>query len=181
MERKGKRAIMGRSVHNQRIERLWRDVKRGVLLLFKNLFNEMHEHGILQDDNDAHMWLLHFVFVPIIQSKLDLFMEQYNRHTLRTEHNKTPMQLYVSGQLKTNKQNPETIGAQASNYDTQLDESESDENTERGALSRVNTDIPCPFTPDQVAIIHQEIKPLETASIGWDKYVESIELIHNRF
>ena len=60
----------GKSTHNQRIERLWRDVFSGCLSLFHEIFYFLEsEHG-LDPDNDHHLWCLHFVFLPIINRHL---------------------------------------------------------------------------------------------------------------
>ena len=39
--------VTGKSTHNQRIERLWRDVYEGVLSYFYNLFYFMEDEGYL--------------------------------------------------------------------------------------------------------------------------------------
>lgn len=57
IERKGTgrgSALVGRSVHNQGIERMWRDVFADVLHLFHDLFTAMEDIGILSimDDID---------------------------------------------------------------------------------------------------------------------------------
>ena len=56
-----------------RIERLWRDVYQAV-------FRSLKTVGLLDPDNE-----------------LDLFTEAWNNHKLSTEHNKTPMQLFIIG------------------------------------------------------------------------------------
>ncbi|CAL8235936.1 unnamed protein product [Boreogadus saida] len=45
--------ITGRSVHNQRIERLWRDVYTQVLDLFHTLFHEMEASWMLNPDSES--------------------------------------------------------------------------------------------------------------------------------
>uniref|UniRef100_A0A1X7TV99 Integrase core domain-containing protein n=1 Tax=Amphimedon queenslandica TaxID=400682 RepID=A0A1X7TV99_AMPQE len=49
--------IFGRSVHNQRIERPWRDVFQGCLTGFYSVFYEMEEPCILDIDNELHLFV----------------------------------------------------------------------------------------------------------------------------
>ncbi len=90
-------AITGRSLHNQRIERLWVDVYQGVLKSFYTLFYSMEDHGILDPDDELDLWCLHFVFVKKINDALSRWIEGWIRHPLRTEHNHSPLQLWISG------------------------------------------------------------------------------------
>ena len=62
--------ITGSSVHNQRIERLWRDVFQRVTGSFYKLFYRMEELGILDPLNNSHLYCLHYVFLPQIQRAL---------------------------------------------------------------------------------------------------------------
>ena len=91
--------IVGRSVHNQRIERLWRDVFQGVLKLYYGLFYHLESTGALDPDNDVHLFCLHYVYVPRISRHLDEWMDAWNMHPLRTEQNHTPLQLWTRGLL----------------------------------------------------------------------------------
>ena len=91
--------IAGRSVHNQRIERLWRDLFAGCIYLFYNLFYSMEDDGLLDPSNELHIFALHYVFIPRINRNLDAFVAGHSRTPLRTEHGKTPLQLWVRGVL----------------------------------------------------------------------------------
>ena len=57
----------------------------------------MEDQGILQIDNELHLQILHLVYLPIIQDHLDRFSAAMQRRPLRTENNRTPMQLWLSG------------------------------------------------------------------------------------
>lgn len=87
----------GKSTHNQRIERLWRDVFQGCLYLFYDIFHALERFGILDHENEVHLWCLHFVFLPVVNNHLQSWRQAWIHHPLRTERNMSPMQLWVKG------------------------------------------------------------------------------------
>lgn len=91
--------IAGRSVHNQRIERLWRDLFCGCLHLYYNLFYAMEYCGMLDPSDELHLFALHFVYVPRINQTLQLFAQGHNRAPISTERGKSPLQLWISGSV----------------------------------------------------------------------------------
>ena len=93
-------ALVGRSVHNQRIERLWRDVYRDVLDLFYGIFMSMEDIGILDPINEIDIWCLHYCFCHVINAKLKSWANAWIRHPLSSEQNKTPLQLWVQGNFE---------------------------------------------------------------------------------
>ena len=90
-------AITGRSIHNQRIERLWRDLFTGCASFFYSLFYYFEDLGLLDVNGLIDLYSLHFVFTPIIQHHLDAFRRGWSHHRLKTEKNKTPTQLWIRG------------------------------------------------------------------------------------
>ena len=89
--------ITGKSTHNQRIERLWRDLFTGCLCFFYYSFYFLEDTGILNVDNEFDLYSLHYVFLPIIQKQLNLFSQAWACHSLRTEGNRSPQQLWILG------------------------------------------------------------------------------------
>uniref|UniRef100_A0A3Q3FWE2 Integrase core domain-containing protein n=1 Tax=Kryptolebias marmoratus TaxID=37003 RepID=A0A3Q3FWE2_KRYMA len=91
--------ITGESIHNQRIERLWRDVFLHVLQPFYSMFYNLEDSALLDPSDDVHKLSLHMVFLPEIQSRLEQFRKAWNHHSLRTENNKTPTQIWTERML----------------------------------------------------------------------------------
>ncbi len=89
--------ITGRSVHNTRIERLWRDVFQSCTILYYNLFQSMEDAQLLNIDDDVHMFCLHTVFIPKINESLKCFKDAWNNHPMSSEHNLSPQQQWIRG------------------------------------------------------------------------------------
>ena len=82
--------ITGRSVHNSRIERLWRDVYQIVLSVFYDLFIALEEEDLLNVDNEEHLFCLHYVYKPVINQILSNFKNYWLNQKIWTARNKTP-------------------------------------------------------------------------------------------
>ena len=89
--------IAGRSCHNQRIERLWRDVFAGCTYVYYNLFHFMESEGLLDIGNDIHLYALRYVFKERINASLEIFTTGWNNHPISTERNMSPEQLWLWG------------------------------------------------------------------------------------
>jgi hypothetical protein len=99
--KRGVRSILtGKSTHNQRIERLWRDVFDGVLFHYYQLFGFMEDEQILDVLNPVHIFALHFVYMHKINEKLSIWKEAWATHRIRTIGS-SPLRLWTSGVMNS--------------------------------------------------------------------------------
>lgn len=85
-----KPVLVGKSVHNQRIERHNRALNEQVMSVFKREFYQLESEGILDVNNDTDI----FVYLPLINQAVSEFVAAHNCHKVSTEGNKTPEQLF---------------------------------------------------------------------------------------
>lgn len=91
--------MTGKSVHNQRIERLWVDIFKDVVSYFYNLFYAMEDAGLINHDNPVHLYALQKVYLGVINERLSFYQKSWNSHNIRTENEKNPEQIWLNVML----------------------------------------------------------------------------------
>ncbi len=160
-------AIVGPSVHNQRIERIWVDVFQGSLCVFYDLFQTMVNSGALDMSNDIQLFAFQYAFKPIIQRSLDRFRDAYNRHPLTSEGSRSPQQLFVAGMLEQ-QQRPTTgvrefwerAGDGADVNDFGIDDDGPVPELDRLTSEVRLDDLVCPVTDDVANELAESIDPV---------------------
>ena len=90
--------IVGSSVHNERIERFNRDINKSCERQYKPIFYDLESKNLLDPENDTDIFCLHYVFMPRINRTIEEFRQAHNHHSISTEGNKSPLQLFYSKQ-----------------------------------------------------------------------------------
>ena len=91
-------AITGSSVQNQRVEQFNRDLNIHCADVIKLELYELEHQGLLDPSSDTDLFCLHYVYVPRINQLLQEFVSAHNHHSVSTENNLTPLQLFDNNQ-----------------------------------------------------------------------------------
>ena len=89
-----KPVLVGKSVHNQHIERHNRALNEQVLSTIRGELYQLENEGVLDINNDTDIFCLHCVYIPRINETLKEFVLAHNNHRISTENNRTPEQLF---------------------------------------------------------------------------------------
>ncbi|KAL3059235.1 hypothetical protein OYC64_011203 [Pagothenia borchgrevinki] len=167
--------ISGKSVHNQRIERLWRDVWTAVTSTYYDVLHTLEEEGLLDISNTLHIFLVHFVFLPRLRSNLHTFTEGWNHHPLRTEGNMTSQQLWQLGLLQNSTdeaENVEDLQELDIDWESAL---YCDESLQESGL--VVPEFPTPINEQDMADLQAAVDPTEPSdSHGRDIYCRCLQI-----
>ena len=170
--------LTGSSVHNQRIERLWRDTFRCVGQLYYALFYEMEDSNLLSIDSDIDLFCLHYVFLPRINSQLNQFTSAWNNHPIRTENGLSPLQLWTRGLLSAAPSHQaEIFDGMTVGDDYGVECNGQGISTDQAVIV---PEIEIDLTVEQMAYIEQNFNPLRRNDYnGLDVYLEVKEYILN--
>jgi len=176
--------LVGSSVHNQRIERLWRDMHRCATSMFYRLFYYLEENELLNPVKNIDVFALHYIYKPRINQALQQFTVAWNDRGVRTEHGQTPNQLFTAGCLQLRNSGltaldffdrvPEMYGI---DYDlgVSIATDEDDEGVEIPP-----TDLG--LSEEQITELQSTVNPLdESQDFGVDLYIATKELILSFF
>ena len=174
--------IAGKSCHNQRIERLWRDIFHGCTFIFYYVFWYLEENGYLEIDNELHLFCLHFIFLPRIDRHLELFREGYDNHPLRTESNMTPIQLWLYG-LNSVNNHTSTLEVELNTYGIDFEGPLPSQMYDGETWNDISIEVPpivCPSNENQLNFISSAVDPLAISSVyELDIYLNTVQTVHD--
>lgn len=123
-----------RSVHNIRIERLWVDWTSAVGAKWKSFFQSLEIHHGLDPENPAHIWLVHYLFLHIINHEALEWANSWNSHviSLPDQRNATPHALRFFSILQGGGRGIDAEGNVLAGYEPLADDLREDEIEEYG-------------------------------------------------
>ena len=176
--------ITGTSVHNQRIERLWVDLRRVLISYYIRLFSHLESAGVLDRLNEEHLFALHYVFLPRINRGIDEFILDWNNHPLSSAGNRSPLSVWHSGVTSSINSQYSAVESIVGEYDWStfgIDE----DGPVAPSTSENFVEVPevsIPLSNEQLEELRQHISPLvEDGNHGCNLYIETVRMVRNFF
>ncbi|KAG1731007.1 hypothetical protein EDB19DRAFT_2010067, partial [Suillus lakei] len=90
------------STHNTRIERLWVEVGRQFARRWKGFFIRLERLHGLNRKNPHHLWLLHSLFLDLINVDCSAFIDEWNHHPISgvSTKNQSPADLRFLSEIE---------------------------------------------------------------------------------
>jgi hypothetical protein len=178
--------IRGRFIHNQRIERMWKDVFAYILQYFYNLFYFMESQDILDPDNELHLFALQYIYIPRVNRALDYFTDQWNNHPMSTERNRSPLQTWTAGFYKFAESNYSAVRDVLDASTTNFDDYGIDDDGPRPQIE-TNNNVIVPRSTIQLSVQETQAPVDEISLLGEDNdngislYQGAVALVGNFF
>ncbi|KAA0701590.1 hypothetical protein E1301_Tti023855 [Triplophysa tibetana] len=71
----------------------------GVICNYYSAFRHLEELSLLDPDQDLHLICLHYIMLPRLNHHLQMFTRTWDNHSLSTEGNMSPSQLWLAGHV----------------------------------------------------------------------------------
>ena len=169
--------ITGTSVHNQRIERLWRDVYVSCINLYYHIFFMMEDAGMLDIENEIQLFSLQYVYLPRINEHLGQFVQSWNCHPLTSSNCLSPCQLWVRG-LIDNVNSGHTATEGFFGEDIDLTHLSNNWNVRFPSVESDSIEVDPPtitISDDDIESLISDIQPLRNSECwGIDIYLETV-------
>ena len=141
----------GKSTSNQRIERFWCDMQTKCIAYFCILLARFeHENNINCRDVPVHQFVIHYLFIPLINENLCECRDAWNNHKMRTCNNLTPNQMFDRHPNQALPIDPADDNIMQIRATLQHDYGQ-----------KPLAVFPCPLTPQEYAQFMTEISPLQ--------------------
>ncbi|PPQ76330.1 hypothetical protein CVT24_008496 [Panaeolus cyanescens] len=92
--------MWGPSTRNTPIERNWVELGRRVCRAWRVFFHRLGRLHNLDKTNPEHLWLLHHLFLDVINEECQAYVEEWNAHPMRNRKNMCPNDLELEGMIK---------------------------------------------------------------------------------
>ena len=76
---------------------------------FHEIFYFLEARELLDPANDCDLFVLHCVFLPVINHHLQQFAKGWNQHPIRTERNWSPHKIWINGMIDPNQRDHTAI------------------------------------------------------------------------
>ena len=148
--------------------------------MYYRLFYYLEHTEVLNPIDNAHIFSLHYVFIPRINRALQEFVGAWNHHGVRTEHGQTPNQLFTVGYLQLRNSGMAALDffdTVPEMYGVDNDLGVSTDDDEQG-VEIPSTEID--MSSEQLSELESRVNPLgESDDFGADLFIQTVHLVQS--